>query len=328
MIGPENRTVVQVDVAGFAGRPNPAQQHIREVLPSQLATAFGNAGIDWLRCHYGDRGDGGLIVLPSGGSPLPVLQAAVPGLARAIAEHNAAHGTDPAWQFVLRVAVNEGTVHVDPGGFTGSTINDTARIVDAKPLRRVLRRTGAPLGVAVSTTVYDNYVRHGYGAIEQTEYVKSRVAVKEFKSRVWIHVPDVDTRKVRRAAPMLSIAGIAVTGTAGLAALAGLALLYGSASDVLNVNLPNGNGWASVDADLRALTVCDTRPNARGVRLEFTVEGSDVVHRIGDGNGSPSPCGTTRTGYPVTAIRVCESRAADAPEDETGGEVCSEWVRY
>jgi hypothetical protein len=326
MNNPESRTIVCLDVAGFSGRPNPAQLRIREALPVQVATAFSDAGIDGSRYDYDDRGDGALIVLPAEVDPLPVLGVVVPALALAVARHNAAHNADPARQFVLRVAVNWGTVHRDGGGFAGSTINETARLVDAEPLRRALRKTGAALGVAVSTSVYDNYVRHDYGGIEHTDYVESRVVVKQFRSKMWIRVPHVDTRIVRRTARTISAVSITVAGGAVVLLASSAAWLHGGASDDLKVELPNGNGWASVDAGRRGLTVCDTRANARGVRLEFTVDGQEGVQSIRDGNGSYSPCESTRTGSPITATRVCESGPPATSETGTGPEVCSEWV--
>lgn len=195
--GPRHRTVVAVDVQGFSDKPNPAQRIIRDVLPACLAVAFHWSGIDWPACAYSDRGDGALIVLPAGADTIPLLNPLPGWLATVIGDHNGRFGAPE--RFALRMAVNAGTVHDDLSGHTGGTINDTARILDARPLRRALAGTGAPLAVAVSTAVHDDFVRHGYNGIDPATYVRCRVSVKRTRTWAWVHVPFAERRRVRRA---------------------------------------------------------------------------------------------------------------------------------
>ncbi len=326
------RTVVLVDVTGFSARPNPAQRHIRQVLPGQLTAAFGAAGIDWSRCHYGDRGDGAVIVLPVETDAVTVITRLFPELATAVAAHNSAHHADPARCFVLRCAVHWGTVHPVRDGFTGSTVNEAARLVDTASLRRVLRRTGATLAVAVSTAVYDNFIRHGYDRIHYRDFVPTRVAVKGFKAKAWIYAPHMPAREIRRNTPVLSPLGIAVVTIAAITVTAGsvpvLHTALRSTPGSLRVEVPNGNGWASANDGLRTLTVCDSKSNGRGVRADYTFTGSGVTHSMGDRNGSPPPCSSQRADGPITALRTCESDSADATAQRPAEpEVCSEWVR-
>lgn len=328
---PEVRTVVLVDVTGFSARPNPAQRRIRQLLPEQLTAAFRDAHIDWKGCDYGDRGDGAVIVLPPETDAVTVLTEVLPRLATAVSAHNVACHDDPALRFALRAAVHWGTVHPDHGGFTGSTINETARLVDTTALRRVLRRTGATLAVAVSTAVYDNFIRHGYDSLRRADFVPTRVAVKGFRAKAWIHVPHLPAQKIRRNTPMLTPLGISAVTLAAIVVTAGsVPLLHKTLRtppDSLFVEVPKGNGWASAKDGLRTLTVCDTKSNGRGIRVEYTFRGSGVTHSIGDRNGSRPPCSSQRTEDTITSLRTCESDSTDtAAKLPAQPEVCSGWV--
>jgi hypothetical protein len=89
----------------------------------------------------------------------------------------------------LRVVVHAGLLHRDDGGWAGEPLVHCARLLDAPPVRRVLRDAESPdLVVVISRAIYDSLVRHGYG-LDPVTCRKVRIRVKETIADAWLHVP-------------------------------------------------------------------------------------------------------------------------------------------
>ncbi|WP_119730893.1 vWA domain-containing protein [Thermomonospora amylolytica] len=153
-----DQTIFIVDVQGFSSPERTAddQEEIRRGLERALRTAFADSGLDWDACHYEDRGDGCLMVLPH--EHRERLISPLPGhLARELREHNARHR--PEAQIRLRAAVHFGDVRRDDRGYSGQAIITTRRMVDAEELKTALDGSSSPLAVIVSDWTFENVVR-------------------------------------------------------------------------------------------------------------------------------------------------------------------------
>jgi hypothetical protein len=77
----------------------------------------------------------------------------------------------------------------DAQGVTGHAINQTARLVQARILRKLLSETRADLGVIVSAYIYDYVIRQHEGQpMDAAPYRKIRFRVKESALTAWIHL--------------------------------------------------------------------------------------------------------------------------------------------
>jgi hypothetical protein len=184
---PVQHTVVAMDVAGSGGRDDLLQLRMRADLRGIVAEALAEQSLDITALHHTDLGDGTRLIVPAAVSPARLLDPFVPDLARALRQHRKT-ASDPA-ELRLRVAVHTGLLHRDAGGWAGAPLVACARMLDAAPVRRILATgTDVDLVLAVSETVYDTVVRHGYG-LDPTTFHPIRISEKETVATVWIHTP-------------------------------------------------------------------------------------------------------------------------------------------
>jgi hypothetical protein len=152
-----------------------------------LQRAFEAAGLPWRELHKEDRGDGTLIVIPPGTPATVVAAHALGHLATALRQYN--QSASDALRMQLRVALHAGPVICDAQGVTSNAINQTARLVQARILRKHLNETQADLGVIVSAYIYDNVIgQHGSVPIGAADYRKIRFQVKESALIAWIRL--------------------------------------------------------------------------------------------------------------------------------------------
>ena len=181
--------IMLTDITAFSapGRNDEDRLNLRRTMYDMLQRAFEAAGLPWQDLHKEDRGDGALIVIPPD-TPATAVAAHVLGhLAAALRQHN--QSARDALRMQLRVALHAGPVTGDAQGVTGNAINQTARLVQARILRKYLDETHADLGVIVSAYIYDNVIRqHGSQPTGAADYRKIRFQVKESALTAWIRL--------------------------------------------------------------------------------------------------------------------------------------------
>lgn len=127
------------------------------------------------------------VVIPPDTPATAVAAQALGHLAAALGQHN--QSASDVLRMQLRVALHAGPVIRDAQGVTGNAINQTARLVQARPLQKRLNETQADLGVIVSAYIYDNVIRqHDGQPIAAADYRKIRFQVKESALTAWIHL--------------------------------------------------------------------------------------------------------------------------------------------
>lgn len=192
------------------------------------------------RTYYQDRGDGMLVVLPSGVDESRVVPALIQGLLTATARDRA---SDAEPRVRVRAALGQGLVHQAAAGFVGHVIVEICRLVDGPQLRRELHDDPeAAMGVAVTEDLYRDVVVQDYAGLPSAGFHRTLVTIpeKSFSSSAWI-------RTFRGENP-----GPLPAGTSAAAALAlwPAAVVTGIAVEhALDAVLPGDDGHAADQPD-------------------------------------------------------------------------------
>ncbi|MTE19441.1 hypothetical protein F0L17_09935 [Streptomyces sp. TRM43335] len=187
--GARHHWIMVLDIENFSTRTDPIQRSLRGAMYGVLREAVGQAGLPEAEVVVEDRGDGVLMLIPATVSPVDLagslVRALDDGLAEAAAIFNEAH----AMRF--RVALHQGLVTRDGEGWSGDAVNTASRLVDAQPLREVLRAaTGSRLVFVVSDEIHRSVIRHGYRTIDPAAYLPLRFRDKQGKLiECWVTVP-------------------------------------------------------------------------------------------------------------------------------------------
>ncbi|GAA2273598.1 hypothetical protein GCM10010145_44910 [Streptomyces ruber] len=191
MVAPDplSHWIVLLDIEDYSQRPETAQATLHEELYQVIAFALSRAGLGLDRCAVQDRGDGMLLLVPIGTSPTRLLRELVRGLEDALAEHRGKYNEDHRMR--LRVGLHQGLVIQRGERWTGSAINDLARLVDAGPVKRVLARAGrAHLVLVVSEEIHRSVVLGRYPGIDPAAYLPADFVTKHDEPRRgWVTVP-------------------------------------------------------------------------------------------------------------------------------------------
>ena len=176
-----------VDIAAFnsADRDDDIQLYVHSSLYAMLKIAFDRSGIPWADCAYEDRGDGAVVVVP------PTLSAAglvdpIPERLRALVRRHNRVSADAA-HIQLRVAAHIGSVHHDGYGFVGHDVTLLCRLLDARPLKRMLAKSGAEVAYIASGYLFDNVVRSRPSLVDPDVFQPMPVRVKETRTRAWAY---------------------------------------------------------------------------------------------------------------------------------------------
>jgi len=181
-------TVVLLDVAEFGAheRTDGDRAIVRRELQRMVWKAFAEAPFDGLdRCHWEERGDGFLIVVPPQIRTRWVVEHLPDRLAAAVRQHNR-RSTEPV-RIRLRLSVHVGPVTSDDTGVNGSAIIHAARLVDAAEFKERMKAADAALGVIASPYVYEYVVRHGE-RFESGSYERIQGQVKESAIDAWVRL--------------------------------------------------------------------------------------------------------------------------------------------
>jgi hypothetical protein len=187
---PRYRIVFGVDVESSTTRHNSAKARMRDAMYALVTEAFvGNEITEDDHDPFLDRGDG-LVALLRPADRVPktlLLRSVVPTLSDLVEEHNRRR---PADRLRLRTVLHAGEVHYDSRAPFGETLDVAFRLLDSPVTKRALRRTSAPLILAVSDDIYQSVVRHQYDGIDPRTF-------SSFETRRnpatwdagWLHVP-------------------------------------------------------------------------------------------------------------------------------------------
>ena len=158
--------------------------YIHKSLYEMLRAAFDGSGVPWSRCVHEDRGDGVLVVVPPT-IPAAGLVAVPDKLIIPIRRHNGV--SCDAARIQLRIATHVGPVHYDGHGFVGHDVTLLFRLLDARPLRRMLSESGADVAVAASGYIYENVIRRQPSLADVAQFRRLSVRVKETKTCAWAY---------------------------------------------------------------------------------------------------------------------------------------------
>jgi hypothetical protein len=138
----------------------------------------------WSQCCCEDRGDGHLIVIPSGVPTVQVLKALFIALPDALRQHNLLYGAGA--QIQLKIALAVGPVTGDDSGVSGQVIINAARYLDAPSLREAMKGAQATVGFVVSDFVYQSAVSLAECPTDPERYSSIDVRVKEIHQQAWM----------------------------------------------------------------------------------------------------------------------------------------------
>jgi hypothetical protein len=185
----QNCTILLVDVVSFAAetRTDDDRRFVRLRLFEVVRGAFIEAGLGHLdRCHWEDRGDGFLIIVPPAMPTRTLLECLLPPLQIALQQHNR-RSAEPV-SIRLRCAVNTGPVDSDAVGVSGAAIIEAARILELDDFKRAIATETACLGVIAASHVYQSVIRHAPEALHAPEYREVQGRVKEAKVSAWMRL--------------------------------------------------------------------------------------------------------------------------------------------
>jgi class 3 adenylate cyclase len=182
---PRHMSIMVVDVAGFGRLDNRAQARVRAVLNTAARQAFRRAGLRW-SVSVENRGDGMIVLVPATKSTVSLLDPVIPALAAAVRRHN--ETSEP--RIRVRISVHVGVVDRDATGWVGSDLITACRLVDSPSVRRYLaQRPEEDVVVAITDLVYFGIVHHRYRSLDPTTYEPLHIAIKELRTRAWVHTP-------------------------------------------------------------------------------------------------------------------------------------------
>jgi class 3 adenylate cyclase len=183
---------VLTDIASFSDRRRNDDDRlfIREVLFTCVRRAAVDSGIPWERCHWEDRGDGLLLIVPAGIATTTVLESLPARVAFALHRHN--RRSNAVGRIQLRLALHVGPVVSDRVGVSGDAIIHAARLLDASVFKRLIAGNQACLGLIVSDFVYHAMIRNGTAAVVPENYRRVQARVKQSQVTGWVafHNPD------------------------------------------------------------------------------------------------------------------------------------------
>ncbi|MCC3777027.1 hypothetical protein [Streptomyces sp. UNOB3_S3] len=182
-------SIVVLDIENFSARTNPIQRSLRSAMYEVVDEAVART----LREHEGikkeDRGDGILMLVPAAISPVLLAGDFVRALDDELKAKAPIFSEAHAMRF--RVALHQGLAAPDPRGFSGDAINFAYRLVDAQPVRDVLKAASkARMAFIVSDEIYRGVVRHDYLAIDAATYQRMSFVIKNGRRATgWVTVP-------------------------------------------------------------------------------------------------------------------------------------------
>ncbi|MCG7211140.1 hypothetical protein [Streptomyces arenae] len=178
--------IVNVDAQGSGLLTDTEKPEMRRRLYDVTGTAFEQAGIRPPRLYQEDRGDGILGVLAPDVPPVRVVGEWIQQLHQNLRETNQ-HLRKP---LRLRVGLHIGRVTADAHGRSGRAVDLACRLADCAVTKAILRAAdGAPLVVAASDRVHEDFILPGGRWVDPGHYRRHDVDLKEGRTTAWFMVP-------------------------------------------------------------------------------------------------------------------------------------------
>ncbi|MEV4053968.1 hypothetical protein AB0J55_22485 [Amycolatopsis sp. NPDC049688] len=180
-------TIVVVDVVGFTA----PERHLSDRLAVHqgmyevLKTAFVECDIDFDSCAKEDRGDGVLILLPSGTTRSTVADRLPERIVVALRRYNWTR-TRRA-QIRLRVSLNSGDVVYDGHGWVGEAVDTAFRILDAEVAKAAFARSDRLIALISSERFFADVIAQDPGLLPET-YNVIPVKVKSFTGSAYLRL--------------------------------------------------------------------------------------------------------------------------------------------
>lgn len=171
------RLVLAVDVEKYSARDAREQLRAQTDLRHTLSLAAQNVGLDRSSWYEQVSGDGELVVLPEDVDVSLVVGDFTRQLEMILGEFN--RQRTAGTRLRLRVALHHGTLTPGPFGPAGDAPIVVSRLLDAKPVRRVLAdQQDRDVALIVSQTLYQDVVRTGFCSLDPGEFQPVRVNAK------------------------------------------------------------------------------------------------------------------------------------------------------
>lgn len=190
------RTIVVVDVVGFTApdRHLPDRLAVRQGMYDVLKTAFTECDVDFGSCATEDRGDGALILLPTGTTRSVVADRLPDRIVVALRRYNWTR--TPQAQIRLRVSLNSGDVVFDGLGWVGEPIDTAFRILDAAAAKEAFARSDRILALISSQRFFEDVIAQDPGLLPET-YSSIAVSVKTFTGTAYLRLQGALTKPVQ-----------------------------------------------------------------------------------------------------------------------------------
>lgn len=180
---------VAYDVEHYSGRGTRREYAAQQRLSDLLEFAFGEAGVPPGSPEVQEQGDGGIALLPTGGTvDEPRL---IADLLRALVTGLVELNEDLVEQarIRLRAGLHEGVVHRAAHGYVGPAVVEVCRLRDADAVRSALAGSDAPMVAVVADGLYRDVLSQGHHGLLASAFAPVDVTVKTFTGRAWIYLP-------------------------------------------------------------------------------------------------------------------------------------------
>lgn len=183
------RLLLAVDIQGYTKLDVREQLRVQRDLRDALDRAAEGVGLDRSRWDKQAGGDGELAIPPEGTSVAALVGEFPLVLAAELRELNRSRTGRPRLR--IRLAVHYGTLTAGPFGPAGQAPIVVQRLLDAGPLRALLRDDpDRELAYAVSDKLYEDVVRTGFTPMAPEDFQPIRITAKNATYRGHIHVGD------------------------------------------------------------------------------------------------------------------------------------------
>lgn len=218
------RLCVAYDVECYSGRGTRREYATQERLTQVLDFAFSEAGLAADDYEMQPQGDGGIALLPTGGTvDEPRLIVTLLNNLR-IGLHHLNEDLVERARLRLRLGLGIGVVHRAAHGFVGPVVIEVCRLRDADVVREKLADSHSVMVAAVTDDLYRDVLAHSYHGLPDSAFVNAEVTIKGFTAMAWLYLPP-PARPERPAQPTQPArpapAPVEKGNTSGRSALAG-----------------------------------------------------------------------------------------------------------